>query len=1288
MKKVSFFVLSLFLMLSSLAFGADVGIIYVERPDVPGFIGYVDNEIVVKFDRSIIPMIDRAKAPHGKLGIPSLDRVGLRHRVVSVVPQFPKARKKTYRGREIDLSGWHKIKFAGKVDVEAVVNEYKGIPGVVDAQPIGIHTLYAEPNDGYFSYQWHLNQENDSDSDIDAPEAWDIETGNENIIVAILDTGVRYFHKDLGGSQASYYNPEDADGNMWINWSEKNGETGVDDDENGFVDDWVGYDFVNDIKQCWRGEDCDEPDNDPRDFNGHGTHVAGIVAAITNNGYATASTAGGWGDGTLQGTGDGVKIMPLRIGWSGRFGSFEVGYVRMDFAAEAFYYAADNGAQMANASWGSSNTGGIGDAIDYFLGNDGDGNRIIFVAAGNDDDEIADYINSRVDDRIISVAATDFDDCKAYFSSYGDWVDISAPGTDILSSYHLHEHPENDYVAWIDGTSMASPLALSVAALIWSLNPGCTAIQVVQQLYDSADYIDELECNSSYIGKLGAGRVNAYEALLSFDSDEDGLTDVDEINIYGTDPNNPDTDADGINDGAEISIYGTNPTKADTDEDGINDGDELAYWGSSWNVDYDEDGLPNLLDADSDNDGFLDGVEVDQGFDPSDPSSKPTVYEDAEDGTTDGWSVYDNDPAGATITNVYDSDCASQVIELDGSGIDNGYWLRKEDGSKWRNTSQFVIEWSMKYSESFIVYIDVETTAGHRYMRYMPVDTDGLGGGEYVGYGLGSGVTDGQWHTFVRDLQADLDKAQSGVTILEVNGFFIRGSGRVDDIKLLSAIPATLYEDAEDGTTDGWSVYDNDPAGATITNVYDSDCASQVIELDGSGIDNGYWLRKEDGSKWRNTSQFVIEWSMKYSESFIVYIDVETTAGHRYMRYMPVDTDGLGGGEYVGYGLGSGVTDGQWHTFVRDLQADLDKAQSGVTILEVNGFFIRGSGRVDDIKLLSAIPATLYEDAEDGTTDGWSVYDNDPAGATITNVYDSDCASQVIELDGSGIDNGYWLRKEDGSKWRNTSQFVIEWSMKYSESFIVYIDVETTAGHRYMRYMPVDTDGLGGGEYVGYGLGSGVTDGQWHTFVRDLQADLDKAQSGVTILEVNGFFIRGSGRVDDIKLLSAIPATLYEDAEDGTTDGWSVYDNDPAGATITNVYDSDCASQVIELDGSGIDNGYWLRKEDGSKWRNTSQFVIEWSMKYSESFIVYIDVETTAGHRYMRYMPVDTDGLGGGEYVGYGLGSGVTDGQWHTFVRDLQADLDKAQSGVTILEVNGFFIRGSGRVDDIKLMSQ
>lgn len=164
-----------------------------------------------------------------------------------------------------------------------------------------------------------------------------------------------------------------------------------------------------------------------------------------------------------------------------------------------------------------------------------------------------------------------------------------------------------------------------------------------------------------------------------------------------------------------------------------------------------------------------------------------TVYENAEDGTTQGWSTYDNDPSGATISNVYDTTRGSRVIRLRGAGQDNGYVLKNSDGSPWSNTSQFILQWSMRYWEDFTIYIDTETTAGRRFLTYRPLSSSTLGTGQYVSFGIGSAAKDGTWRTYTRNLKADLQTAQPGVTILKVNGFYIRGSGKVDSIKLKSA---------------------------------------------------------------------------------------------------------------------------------------------------------------------------------------------------------------------------------------------------------------------------------------------------------------------------------------------------------------------------------------------------------------------------------------------------------------------------------------------------------------------
>lgn len=622
-----FFPTLLFLLATS-ASAMAVELISVDgfKPDVRGFIGYAPDRIVVYFDSQTRGGLNKAAMAQGRTGIAALDRVGMRHGVASLRPQFPGARKKTWKGKEIDLAGWHKVYFSGNADVLSVVEEYKAIPGVVDAQPVSIHMVSQTPltaNDKFYNespYQWHLPK-------IKAPEAWGgNQNGNPDIVVAVLDTGVKYFDPDLGGPGGSYSNPAGAEGNMWINRVEKDGTTGIDDDRNGYIDDWIGYDFVESTNlpgypPCmtdpwWPGplfsflarEDCETADNDPRDFHGHGTHVSGIVGALTNNLYGVAAPAGGWIDLALPESGwdKGVRIMPLRIGWSVLlYGALEAGVVAMDYAAEALYYAAEKKANLANCSWESENTGGLGNAIDYFLASGG----LIFKAAGNsggyDNEQTADFMSGLLETtgleeyrNIISVAATDQNDCKASFSSYGTWVDISAPGVRILSLFNNHLDPAGGYVTELDGTSMAAPLAASVAALIWSKNPELPAWQVRQILFDTADAIDgsDAPCNyPTYAGKLGAGRVNAYSAVSSVsppacnDADHDGyfaetgcgtVPDCDDNNdaVYPNAPencyDNQDNDCDGWIDSEDLdSCPATTCTDDDHDGYAIEGGD-------------------------------------------------------------------------------------------------------------------------------------------------------------------------------------------------------------------------------------------------------------------------------------------------------------------------------------------------------------------------------------------------------------------------------------------------------------------------------------------------------------------------------------------------------------------------------------------------------------------------------------------------------------------------------------------------------------------------------------------
>jgi hypothetical protein len=248
---------------------------------------------------------------------------------------------------------------------------------------------------------------------------------------------------------------------------------------------------------------------------------------------------------------------------------------------------------------------------------------------------------------------------------------------------------------------------------------------------------------------------------------------------------NSDQDKDGITDADELQTYGTDPRNADSDSDGINDGEELAFWGSRWNEDSDSDDIINLLDPDSDNDSFSDGVEIAQEVDPADANSYPSmmIYEDAENGDTAGWGVYTQGSGTASIKNVYDEDSEDLVIELTGSGTKTGYNLYNENRFRWNNTRHSIIEWRMKYAEAFLVYIAVQTRDGFRYIYYTSTDdNDSIDSDEYVHHNLSSSAHDGNWHTFSRDLAADLKAVQPANELESVLGFFIRGSGRVDDI--------------------------------------------------------------------------------------------------------------------------------------------------------------------------------------------------------------------------------------------------------------------------------------------------------------------------------------------------------------------------------------------------------------------------------------------------------------------------------------------------------------------------
>jgi subtilisin family serine protease len=359
-----------------------------------------------------------------------------------------------------------RMRVVSRETVEQAVARLNSDPRVEYAEPNYRLQFENTPNDPRYSECWGMNNSGQTggtaDADIDAQEAWDISIGSYDVIVAVLDTGVDYTHPDLAA-------------NIWTNADEIPGN-GVDDDNNGFVDDVRGWDFENEV-------------NDPMDDYGHGTHCSGIIGASGNNGMGVAGV--NWR----------VTIMPLRI-----IGDQDYDTYCID-AAEAVHYAVDNGADIMSCSWWTVQTYSqtLEDAVVYADQND----VFLVAAAGNDthNDDDPNYSHWPSEwpyDNIIAVAATNHTDNIAYFSNYGPTtVDVGAPGEDVLSTVWPNQGYELK-----SGTSMAAPHVSGVVALMLSIRPDLTKQEVRQFLFSTVDPIPDLEGQT-----VTGGRVNAFRVL-------------------------------------------------------------------------------------------------------------------------------------------------------------------------------------------------------------------------------------------------------------------------------------------------------------------------------------------------------------------------------------------------------------------------------------------------------------------------------------------------------------------------------------------------------------------------------------------------------------------------------------------------------------------------------------------------------------------------------------------------------------------------------------------------------
>lgn len=376
--------------------------------------------------------------------------------------------------REFSLvPGLRVIHLGEGVSVEKALHAYRENPNVLYAEPNGyVHTLLT-PNDPDY-----VNGNLYGMDKISAPQAWNISTGGTSILVAVIDTGIDYTHPDLAD-------------NIWINPGEIP-NNGTDDDNNGYVDDVHGYDFV--------GWEFGGGDSDPYDDHYHGTHVAGTIGAVGNNGTGVVGV--NWT----------AKIAAVKFLDSGGGGSWEGAIAAID-------YAVTIGARLSNNSWGGSEfSAALYDAVKAAR----DAGHLFVAASGNSGTDAdvnplypAGFSITRVVggitypglDNIISVAATDSADNRAGFSNWGlTSSHLGAPGVDVLSTM-----PGNSY-GYLSGTSMATPHVAGTAALAWGLAGSAGYAEIRDAILSSVDPNTDLRTTGPTPVATG-GRLNAFKTV-------------------------------------------------------------------------------------------------------------------------------------------------------------------------------------------------------------------------------------------------------------------------------------------------------------------------------------------------------------------------------------------------------------------------------------------------------------------------------------------------------------------------------------------------------------------------------------------------------------------------------------------------------------------------------------------------------------------------------------------------------------------------------------------------------
>lgn len=495
-------------------------------------------------------------------GAASLDRAAAAVGAVRIRPMLPYSEKFAERRAKYGLDRWYVVEFDENTDTELARKTFRASAGVEIAEPVtpmvlregaGAFVQSRTPqaanaqasyrfNDPRLPEQWHYQNFGNisgtvAGADINLFPAWEVTTGSPEVVVAIIDGGIDYTHEDLAA-------------NMCINEAELNGLPGVDDDGNGFVDDIYGFNFCTNSGEIYP--------------HSHGTHVAGTVGAVNNNGIGVCGVAGG--DGSKD---SGVRMISCQV-FDSRSGSGDG-----DFAA-AIIYAAERGATIAQCSWGWAAPDymeeAVLDAIDYFTAEARSpqmtGGLCIF-ATGNEG-QTGNYYPACYP-KVLAVTAMTSSLQPASYSNYGAWADVIAPGG--LLDYGeiggvLSTLPGNKY-GFNEGTSMATPHVSGIAALILSKHgsPTFTNEALRTQLVTSVNDFYGFGDNAQYEGLYGSGYIDAAKALsMDATGAPEAVTDFelqaaqDYISVAWTIPASNDNNVNN-----HIIYYSTEPFDANSD---------------------------------------------------------------------------------------------------------------------------------------------------------------------------------------------------------------------------------------------------------------------------------------------------------------------------------------------------------------------------------------------------------------------------------------------------------------------------------------------------------------------------------------------------------------------------------------------------------------------------------------------------------------------------------------------------------------------------------------------------